>query len=75
MPKYTPQKQIPRTLAEYLKAHKHLTTHFVNTKLALAAQALVDKGMSKNQVARALDLSKDTDVWYLLTFVKKGKDA
>lgn len=75
MTKYTPNTQQLRTLREYQHAHNQLTSGFVNKKLALAAQALVDQGMTKKQVAKALDLPNAHDVWNLLALAKGVSNA
>lgn len=75
MAKYTPGTQEIRTLKDYQVAQTRLSTHFVTKKMALAAKALVASGMTKGEVAKALDLPKDSDVYNLLGYLKRGGNA
>lgn len=57
----------PRTLGEYNDSLISLSTLFVSRKLALAAKALMAKGVSPAQIAEDLELTSESSVRMLVS--------
>lgn len=70
--KYTPDTQPLRTVHDFSVAQRRLASSFINKKLALAALALKAKGMSHDQIAKALDLPKSHDVDNVIAWYERG---